>query len=157
MIALLDTTILSNFALVGRLELLKLALSETEAIVEEVLAEYDAGVQLGRVPPVDWSWLLVLGLGESERAMDERLRLRLSPDEAACLAAASSRGYRVFTDDRMAREIAAQLRIPVSGTLGLLARLVDQGHLTMPQADDVLRQMVAMGYRSPIMSLAEIM
>jgi len=63
----------------------------------------------------------------------------------------------VFTDDRDAREIAADMQIPVSGTLGLLVRLVDQGALSLQEADDPLRRMIASGYRSPVTQLADIM
>ncbi|MFN8485581.1 MAG: DUF3368 domain-containing protein [Anaerolineae bacterium] len=157
MIALLDTTVLSNFALVGRPELLQSALGETAATVEEVLAEYQMGVQLGRLPSFSWTWLQVLEMDEIEHAMSQRLQARLGRGEAACLALASVRGCRVLTDDRTAREMAMQMGIPVSGTLGLLVRLVDEDHLSFPEADDQLRAMIATGYRSPITSLTEIM
>lgn len=139
MITLLDNTVLSNFALVGRTDLLSLALGRTGASVDEVIQEYELGVHLGRVPSVDWSWLLRLSLGE-----------------AACLALAHERGYRVLTDDRVARDIAARLRVPVSGTLGVLALLADQGRVTVPEADEVLRRMIDKGYRSPITSIGAI-
>jgi len=49
------------------------------------------------------------------------------------------------------------MQIPVSGTLGLLVRLVDQGFLSLQEADDLLRRMIVAGYRSPVTRLAEIM
>ncbi len=156
MIALLDNTVLSNFSSVKRPDLVHAALGETAATVEEAYAELQAGIQLGKLPPCDWSWLPVLRLNESERAMYERLRERLNAGEAACLALATVRGYRVLTDDRDAREIAAQMQVPVSGTLGLLVRLVDQEHLTLSEADELLQRMIAAGYRSPVTSLAEL-
>ena len=138
MIALLDNTVLSNFALVGRPELLQSALSETGATVREVLVEYEAGLHVGRLPPVDWSWLSVLEISETERAMYERFQARLGRGEAACLALAAVRGHRVVTDDRTAREMAMQMRIPISGTVGLLVRLVDLKRLSLSEADDLL-------------------
>lgn len=156
MIALLDNTVLSNFALVGRPDLLGLAVGDTAAAVSEVLGEYQAGVELGRLPPYDWAWLPVLSLNEAERVIYRRLRARLNPGEAACLALAVVQGHRVLTDDRTARQIAMQMGVPVSGTLGLLLRLVDQGHLSLPEADNLLSSMIAAGYRSPIASLTEI-
>jgi len=156
-IALLDNTVLSNFSAVERPELVRLALGEVAATVEEVYAELQAGIRLGKLPACDWSWLPVLSLSESERATYERLRERLNAGEAACLALAAARGYRVFTDDRDAREIAADMRIPISGTLGLLTRLVDRGFLSLQEADGLLARMISAGYRSPVARLADIM
>ncbi len=156
MFTLLDNTVLSNFAIVERPELIRLALGDAAATVAEAFAECQTGMQLGRLPSSDWSWLHILRLEESERAMCEQLLARLNAGEAACLAVASARGYRVFTDDRDAREIAIQMRIPISGTLGLLARLVQQKHLSLQQANEFLRRMIAAGYRAPVADLAEI-
>jgi predicted nucleic acid-binding protein len=156
MLGLLDNTVLSNFAKVGRPDLVRLALGETAASVDEAMAECQVGVQIGKLPPCDWSWISVLHLGETERETYERLRVRLNAGEAACLALAVSQGYRVFTDDRDAREMAMQMQVPVSGTLGVLVRLIDQEHISLQEADDLLNRMVAVGYRSPISSLSEI-
>jgi predicted nucleic acid-binding protein len=59
----------------------------------------------------------------------------------------------VLTDDRDARKLAAQLRIPVSGTLGILLRVVQIDVVTLPEANDILLQMIAKGYRSPVQDL----
>ncbi len=133
------------------------ALGDAAATVEEAYAELQAGIQLGKLPPCDWSWLPVLRLSESERAAYECLRERLNVGESACLALATARGCRVLTDDRDAREIVGQMQVPVSGTLGLLVRLVDQEHLTFSEADRLLRHMIAAGYRSPVTSLAALL
>lgn len=66
-------------------------------------------------------------------------------------------GYRVFTDDRDARKMARQMGIPISGTFGLLVRLVDQGTLSLTDADALLSQMIAAGYRAPLTSLATLL
>jgi len=156
MITLLDNTVLSNFAIIAHPDWIRLALGDTAATVEETSAEFQRGVQLGRLPSGDWSWLNVLQLNDAERATYEQLRARLNAGEAACLAMAAARGYRVFTDDRDAREMALQMQVPISGTLGLLARLVQQNHLSLEQANDALRQMIVAGYRTPISDLREL-
>jgi predicted nucleic acid-binding protein len=157
MLILLDNTLLSNFALVERPDLIRLALGETAATTEEAFAEFRLGEQLGRLPHGDWSWLPVFQLNEAERAIYSQLREHLNAGEAACLAMASVRGYRVFTDDRDAREVAVQMQVPVSGTLGLLVRLIGQSHLTLVDANDLLHRMIVAGYRSPISDLGEIL
>lgn len=154
---LLDNTVLSNFSSIRRPDLVKLALDDAAAMVEEVYAELQAGVKIGKLPDCDWSWLPVLQLSKSERTMYKRLQKRLDAGEAACLAKASIQGYRVFTDDRNARKIARQMGIPISGTFGLLVRLVDQGVLSLTDADALLNQMIAAGYRSPLTSLATLL
>ncbi len=45
------------------------------------------------------------------------------------------------------------LRIPVSGTIGLLVRLVDLGEMTLDESNRLLARMIACGYHSPIDSL----
>jgi len=44
----------------------------------------------------------------------------------------------------------------ISGTLGVLTRLVDIGHFTLNEANDLLLQMIATGYCSPVSSLRDI-
>ena len=86
----------------------------------------------------------------------EQLCSRLNAGEAACLAMAINRGCRLVTDDRDAREFAHRLRVPLSGTLGVLTRLVDVGALGLEEADALLSRMLVAGYRSPVVSLREL-
>ena len=67
------------------------------------------------------------------------------------------RGCQVVTDDRDARELAHQLRIPLTGTLGTLMRLVDIGSLEVEEADILLSRMIAARFRSPVLSLRELL
>jgi predicted nucleic acid-binding protein len=156
-IALLDNTLLSNFTAVERADLVRLALDEDAATTEAVWDELQTGIHLGKLSAQDWSWLKILALTEAERSLYRFFAQRLNVGEASCLAVAATRGYRVLTDDRDARELAAAWRIPVSGTLGLLLRLIDLGTLSQAEGDDLLRGMIAAGYRSPIDSLQELL
>lgn len=98
---------------------------------EEAWAELQAGVRLGRIPEVDWSWLTVLSLTEVECEARDELMPPLDKGEAACLALARSRGYAFLTDDRVARREARRPGVPISGTLGVLKSLVDEGHISL--------------------------
>jgi hypothetical protein len=69
---------------------------------------------------------------------------------------AAQRNGRILTDDRDARKLAAQLKIPVSGTLGILLRLVQIDALMLFEANEMLGQMVSKGYRSPVQKLEEL-
>jgi predicted nucleic acid-binding protein len=155
-IALLDNTVMSNFALVERPDLLQTTFAGQLATPQQAFSELMAGVQRGKLPDLDWSWLPIWALEVAEEPHYQQFLSRLNAGEAACLAMAIHRGCRIVTDDRDAREFAHRLRIPLTGTLGVLVRLVDIGSLSLRQADALLSRMVVAGYRSPVVSLQEI-
>lgn len=157
MITLLDNTVMSNLAVVQRPGLLRIAFGDTLATPQQAFDELEAGVHTGKLPALDWQWLPVWTLDAVEMPHYERFLQSLNAGEAACLAIALERKCRVLTDDGDARELARHLQIPLSGTLGVLARLVDVHHLSLPEADGLLAQMVAVGYRSPVNSLQDIL
>lgn len=157
MIALLDNTVLSNFTRVERPDLVRRALSEDAATSEMVWGELQTGIRIGKLPSQDWSWLSILPLTEAEQPLYEYLTQTLNAGEASCLAIAARRRYRVFTDDRDARELAAEWQIPISGTLGLLSRLVAIGAITLAEGDELLARMIAGRYHSPVNSLRELL
>jgi predicted nucleic acid-binding protein len=154
---LLDNTVLSNFAVVHRPELLRVAFGDALATSEDVFEELKIGISRGKLPALDWSWLPIWTLDETEKEHYAQFLHPLNAGEASCLAMALIRGCQVLTDDRDARELARLVQIPVSGTLGVLTRLIDLGALDLDKADSLLTQMIAAGYRSPIASLAEIL
>ena len=154
-VILADTTVLNNFAQIGRPDLLRRAFPRLAApkIVREELAE---GERLGHVPAGEWSWLDLLELTVAEQSRAADLERHLQAGEAACLAVAEARGGLVLTDDRAARLIAADLNLELSGTLGVLVKLVRQEVLTLEEGDALLVEMMTRGYRSPVRSLGEV-
>ena len=152
----LDNTVMSNFALIGRIDWLRELWPNMLVTSEEAWAELQAGVRLGRIPDVDWSWLTILSLTGVEREARDELMPPLDRGEAACLALARSRGYAFLTDDRVARREARRLGVPISGTLGVLKSLVDEGYVSLEEANEALEQMIALGYHSPVRSLREL-
>ncbi|MBK8905323.1 MAG: DUF3368 domain-containing protein [Anaerolineaceae bacterium] len=156
MMLLLDNTVLSNFALVGRIELLTIALGSQVATTPQVVDEFNGGVARGRVPEARLDWLEVINLEGKEETVFQEMLMRVNAGEAACLAVASQRNGRILTDDRDARKLAAQLKIPMSGTLGILLRLVQIETLTLLEANEMLGQMISNGYRSPVQKLEEL-
>jgi hypothetical protein len=56
---LLDTTLLSNFAYIERLDLLVTALPDAST-TPQVMAEIQQGEAAGRLAPGDWNWLTLL-------------------------------------------------------------------------------------------------
>lgn len=152
---LLDATPFSNFAHIGRLDLLRLALPQA-ATTPHVVAELEKGVASGRLPACDWEWLDVVELTSTEETNLADVRMVLGDGEASCIAVALERKAGVFTDDLDARRYARRRGIRVSSTLGVLSLLVERRCLTMAQADVCLQEMIAHGYRSPIRSLADL-
>lgn len=157
MLALLDNTVLSNFTSVGRPDLVRLALGEDGATTKAVWDELQAGILIGKLPVQDWSWLPILTLTATEISLYTLFTQYLNAGEASCLAIAESRQGRVLTDDRDARHLAARRNIPVSGTLGLIIRLIDLQALTLVDGDALLARMIQAGYHSPIASLQQLL
>ena len=156
MIILLDNTVLSNFAQIERSDLLHLAVGESAATTTQVITEFANGVRKKRVPATDWGWFQILALTSDEETLYQQLLRQINAGEASCLAIAVHRGGRVLTDDRDARKLAAQMQVPISGTLGVLTQLVKDGRTSLSSADQVLRDMIANGYRSPVSSLKNL-
>lgn len=157
MISLLDNTVLSNFTIVRRPDLLRTAFGENLATPQQAFSELQVGIQTGKLVNIDWQWLTIWTLQETEVHHYQQFLQRLNAGEAACLAMALERNCRVLTDDRDAREFARRLQIPLSGTLGVLVRLIDIKQLTVDQGDQLLHKMLAAGYRSPVTSLQAIL
>lgn len=153
---LLDNTVLSNFARVGSEEQLAQALGGAASTTEQVLEEFTAGVRLGLLPPVAWSWLPTLQLRSSESVLYAELRQELGAGEASCLAIAVHRKRRVFTDDRRCRRLAGRRGVGVSGTLGILVWMVNSAILSHNEADRQLQAMIESGYHSPFNSLRDV-
>lgn len=157
MTILVDNTVLSNFALVGRMDLLQLALGAHAATTLQVMKEFRAGADLGRFPTFDFDWLQVLPLTSEEETYYQHLLRRLNAGEAACLAIASHRETRLLTDDRDARALAGQTGIGISGTLGVLVQLTRDGHLTLAAADRLVTEMIQKGYHSPLETIKALL
>jgi predicted nucleic acid-binding protein len=153
MTVLLDNTILSNFSLVQRPDLVRLAFIEAVVTTTHVLEEMQAGITIGKIPACDWSWLGSVTLMSVEQGHFQTLAARLGQGEASCLAVAAQRGYRLATDDRDARRWARQLGVSLTGTVGILAILVKKEHITLADGNLLLEKMITAGYRSPIARL----
>ena len=153
--ALADTTVLNNFAQIRRTDLLRSAYPDLAAPIP-AWRELELGVRRELVPACDWSWLNILVLTEREHARAEEIGRQLGACEASCIAVAASRGWLFLSDDWGAREFARSLALEVSGSLGVLDRLVLKQILTLEEADAHLVGMVRRGFRSPYRSLREI-
>lgn len=167
MAVITNTTLISNFASVGQLELLhqlwgKLYLSEQvfNEIQTGLIQGYTfyAGIDQLIFPFSKSGWLHLTALNNpDEFQLFGQLLATLHNGEASCLAIAYHRHWTFLSDDKAARKGSASLNVPVSGTVGVLLSLVKRNQLASSEADAILQQMVQLGYRSPIASLNEIL
>lgn len=162
-----DTTILSNFALAGRTDLLERRYRGVVFTTVEVVNELRRGVKAGyaylesivrHIESFDpGGWLRVL---VPESVAEHHLRTEfdevLGPGEASCLALAISRGLTFATDDLAARRLAQAREVPLTGTCGILVALVRSDALTLAEANAILVAMIQRGYRSPVDRLDEL-
>jgi predicted nucleic acid-binding protein len=154
-IIVLDNTVLTNFGLVRRADLVTDLWLGMARITPDVLNEYRAGVRVAELPSHIWECLPVLTLTLSEAALALGLAHRLGAGERSCLAVAISRGALFATDDEDARRHAKRANVPVVGSLGILIRNVQENRITLSDAQVLLDTMIAAGYRSPISRLDE--
>ena len=161
-----NTTIISNFAAVGRLDILRDLLgrlyitTDVYAEIQDGLIEgYDfyEGIEFHVHPPAVDGWILLTALeGDEELHLFSHLPPTLHRGEASCLAIAARRGWAFLTDDSRARKSARELKVLISGTLGILVRAFAEKLLSLDEADILLHQMVKAGYHSPFSTVAEL-
>ncbi len=162
-----NTTVISNFAIVGQLELLH-APWDTLYISDQVYNEIQDGLFHGYdfydnidqlifpFSKTGWLHLTALRSPEEFRLFGELLST-LHSGEASCLSIAHHRQWTFLSDDKAARQVGARIKVPVSGTVGLLLSLVKRRLLALGEADAILGRMIQKGYYSPVASLNEIL
>ena len=152
-----NTTPLSNFAVIGRLDLLIAGLDNLSPITTiYVRQEFLRGVKKGLFRESNIQWLEIVKLSSKEEIIYQNLCQRFGKGEASCLAIALERKITLATDDMKARKLILQFGGSVIGTLGILKRLTDKGILTITEGDKILGFMINEGYFSPIKTLLEL-
>jgi predicted nucleic acid-binding protein len=121
---LLDNTILTNFALVGLTAILKELWGERVATTEEVLEEYAAGVEIGKLPRAEWTHLKTVSLSSREKVLAISRFPKLGKGERSCLIVAIELDAMLATDDQLARRAALYHRVELMGTIGILKTCV---------------------------------
>lgn len=157
-----NTTLLSNFAAAKHIRLLLEALGHPCYTTSEVITEISAGVQAGYTHLNELESLLlsdaspceILALTAAELTTYRQLSLHLHAGEASCLAIAAKRNLTLGTDDLAARKNARAQEVQVIGTVGALV-LCKNGLLTLAHANEILAQMIQLGYRAPVPRLDE--
>jgi len=161
-----NTTVISNFASIRHLDLLR-QLFGVLYISTEVYEEIQEGIEEGyqfyigihQVISlfVQDGWIRLTGVtDEEEIRLFGQLPSRLHGGEASCLAIARHWGWIFLTDDQAARDEATRLGVPISGSIGCLVLAVERGLCPLQQANIWLGAMVNLGYRSPLTDLTPL-
>lgn len=150
-----DTTVLSNFLLIDRLDILT-EVVENICVTEMVMEEINVCVAKYILPAIDPDAFVILDLTGDDKLLFLRLNERFGKGEASCLAVCMSRSLRILTDDLDARRYAQRTSIPVSGTIGVLVCAMGREIISRQEADDLLSEMIAKGFYSPVKKLEEL-
>ena len=148
----LDTTVLSNFAQVTRAELLlNLPRPVTvDAVRDELEAGAETHFYIEAALAVLGEEIPVITPSVSAEKLEEQLLETQDPGEAQALAVAEVADGVVVTDDGDARATAKQRGIGLTGSIGLLVRFVEGGHISAETADRYLKRWIdEAGFRSP--------
>ncbi len=155
---LINNTVLSNFALAQVVPLLTEFCGSKGRVTEQVLAEFERGVQQGLLPTTTLNWLKRVKLrGPGERALFLQMRRQVGAGEASCLAIAVAKGYDFLTGDMKARRVARTEGVTVSGSVGVLLELIRIHQLTLEEGNDILKTFIQHGYFSPVERLDRLL
>lgn len=156
-----DTVALSNFLLSDSVFILEKRYSKCSVITWQVYDEISAGMSeyplLRQVDKLIEE--KVFDLETLSRAAHKHfLELigQLGKGEASCIAFAKEKSATVVTDDRTARMRCSLVKIPVTGTVGILKASLLDGQISLTQANEHLLKMIEAGFYSPIRNIADI-
>ncbi len=150
---ILNATPLTNFALVGRPDLLQKLWPGNVYTTSDVLDEYQAGVDAGILPAGIWEKIPVIPLDEDDAILMQSMSARLGRGERSCIAVAHRRGGLLVTDDLDARRAARSLGVAITGSIGVLVACTKAGLITLEDGNLLLAEMLAAGFRSPVDTL----
>lgn len=152
MLLIVDTTVISNFSLIGKLDLLE-GIKDLCA-TQEVWDELDIANKKGllEISQTDFK-AEILRMNEDEKKSFLRLCSRFGRGEASCLAIALNRDAGILTDDLDARRFAQRGNVPVSGSIGVLVKCITSGQLSLEQGNELLCRMIQKGFFSPVENL----
>jgi predicted nucleic acid-binding protein len=133
MIVVADTSPLNYLVLLGRIEILAKIYGEVvvpQTVIDE-LQDSDAPSAVRAWFSTPPAWLQVCTLSFRQDPLMDRLD---RGEQDAILLAESLKAERLIIDDLEGRREAARRRLPVIGTLGLLAEAARRNLLDLPQA-----------------------
>ena len=156
-----DTVALSNFLLSESIFILEKRYRKRAILTWEVYDEITAGMReyplLKDVDKlIDNNIFKLVSLSRKEHKNYLELIGHLGKGEASCIAFAHAHTAIVVTDDRTARKQCRSMKIPFTGTVGILKASKLDGQISLSQADEILLKMRNAGFYSPVRSISDI-
>ena len=162
-----NTTVMSNFACINKLEILH-QLYGSLYISIQVYEEIQTGLEEGysfynclenQIAPYEESaWIkLTSMIDDKEFRLFKELPSRLHPGETSSLAIAYNRDWLFLTDDMAARKQTKRLGVRLSGSLGCLVLAIERKICTLGEGTYWLNEMIEQDYKSPVNDLSELM
>jgi len=148
----LDTSVLSNFAHVDRLDVLVdlPRVVTVEAVRKELQEGTETHGYLERAVAVLEDEIPVATPAPPTADVEAKLLETLDPGEAGVLAVAEATNGLAVTDDGDARTVAERRGTAVTGSIGLLVRFVENGEMAEATADEYLTRWIDEAeFRSP--------
>ena len=157
----LDATVLSNFASIDSTDWIAGSFARPTvplAVEHEIQAGVDAGYEFLECAAefCDRDDVGIVRTQVSEAGLSPSLVETLDSGEAAAILVAERTAGTLVTDDGVARTVADESSISVTGSVGLLVRGVVDGELTVKRADAWLRTWIdEREYYAPVESVRE--
>ena len=156
-----DTVVLSNFLLVDANPILERRYHGkgfiTRAVYDEIINGIATMPKLGAVEKLLAKKVFnIHSLSVTEHKLFLELTGYLSRGEASSIAAAKIKSAIVVTDDRAARKQCLKMKIPVTGTIGILKASFESGQISLSESDAILERMIASGFFSPVNNISSI-
>lgn len=157
--AVLDATVLSNFSSTDAIDVLIQSLPRpvtVPAVQDEIERGYADRYEF--LAPARGALDEDIPVVAVSSPMLAAVQNRLDPGEAEALSLASERDGTLVSDDRDARETATEAGVPVTGSLGVLARAILAEHLDVGTADAWLEiWRTEYGYYAPVDSISDVL
>lgn len=161
-----DATVLTHLAVADVVDIVPEVIDNPRTSYA-VRAELNAGVAAGfdtlsralegLVDPLDVSAAGGITVaGSLVRQRKPELLDRLASGEASVLYQAWAAGVPLATDDRDVRAVATTYGVPVTGSVGLVARAVERDALSVKAADEALEIWREAGLSVPVGSVHEL-
>lgn len=157
--AVLDATVLSNFASTDALWILPAVLPRPQT-VPAVQTELEHGIDEGYtfLERADAALEEELPVVDLSTPVPDEIATALDPGEAEAMHVAQAGGGTLVSDDRDARSLAETEGIPVTGSLGVLVRGIKQDEIDIDTADSWLEHwQQEHEYYSPVESVSELL
>ena len=156
-----DTTVLINFLIVERLDLITQSPDYRFVVTEHAVGEVTDAAQLGRLKvALESGEIEQIDLVEPEGlSIFAEISCFLGSGEAAAIALAAQRTWRIATDDaRARREVESRLgRGRLLTTPGILLQAIRNGAISAAQADEIKAKLETRRFKMSFASFTDLL